>query len=63
MVHVPHEAFEAGAGLEAGEAELVEDDDRQPGQRDLQRVAVENRDADQRQRKEDEIEGNAEQRG
>ena len=50
-----------GAELEAGEAELVDDDGGEPGQRHLQRVVVEEGDAQQRQREQDEIDGNAEE--
>ena len=59
----PTRPAQAGAGLEAGEDELVDDDGREPGQRDLQRVVVEQRDAEQRQREQDEIDRDAEDRG
>ena len=42
---VRREPAEARAGLEPGEAELVDDDGREAGQRDLQRVMVEQRHA------------------
>ena len=60
VLHVQREAGEAGAEFEAGEDQLVERDDRKPGQRDVQRVMVEQRDAQQRQAEQDEIDGNAE---
>ena len=53
------ESGKAFAGLEAGERELVQHDCREPDQRDGKNVAVEYRDAQQRQREQDEIEGNA----
>ena len=52
---------EAGAELEAGEGELVGDDGGETGERDLQGVPVEEGDAQQRRREEDEIDGNAEE--
>ena len=61
VLHVQREAGEPGAELEAGEDELVERDRRKPGQRDLQRVMMKQRDAEQRQREQDEIDGDAEQ--
>ena len=47
--------------LEAREGELVDDDGGEAGQRHLQRVVVEQRDAQQRQREQDEIDGDAEE--
>jgi hypothetical protein len=61
--HVHAEAGEAGAGLEAGEHDLVGGDRHQAGQRHLQYVVVEQGDAEQRRRKEDEIDRDAEQSG
>ena len=52
---------EAGAGLEAGEGELVGDDGGEADKRDLQGVTVEEGDAQQRQGEQDEIDGNAEE--
>ena len=59
VLQVRGEARQAGAVLEAGEAELVERDGGKPGQRHLQRVVVEQRDAEQRQREQDEIDRDA----
>ena len=56
MRHVVTEAGDAGAVFEAGEDQLVDDDGREPGQRDGQRVVMEQRDAEQREREQDEIE-------
>jgi hypothetical protein len=53
--HVLSQAGEARTGLEAGEAELVESDDRKTSQRDLQRVAVKQRNAQQGQPEQDEV--------
>ena len=60
---VQPEAGKARAGLEAGEHELVDDDRGEPDQRDRERVVVEQRDAEQRQREQDEIDGDAEELG
>ena len=60
MLHVQRKTAETGAGLEAGEGELVEDDRREAGERDLERVVMEDRDAEQRQREQDEVDRNAE---
>jgi hypothetical protein len=60
VLHVQHEAGEADAEFEAGENQLVEDDRGQPAERDLQRLVMENRDADERQRKQDEIDRDTE---
>ena len=61
VLHVQRETAEARPELEAGEAELVGDDGGEPGQRHLQRVVVEQRDAEQRQREQDEVDGDAEE--
>ena len=61
--HVGRQAAEAGARLEAGEDELVEDDGREAGERDLQRVAVEERDAGERQTEQHEVDRHAERGG
>ena len=57
MRHVVAEAAQARTVLESGEDHLVDDDRGKPGQRDRQRVAMEQRDAEQRQREQDEIDG------
>ena len=54
--HVHGRGRQARAFLEAGEAQLVGGDGGKAGQRDLQRVVVEQRDAQQRQCEQDEIE-------
>ena len=46
---------DAVAGLESGERKLVDGDRRQPDQRHAQRVVVEQRDTEQRQREQDEV--------
>ena len=60
MRHVVAEAAEAGALFEAGEDELVDDDDGNARQRDLKRLVVEQRDTQQRQGKQDEVDGYSE---
>ena len=60
MRHVVAEAAEAGAVFEAGEDELVDDDDGKARQRDLKRLVMEQRDTQQRQRKQDEVDGYSE---
>ena len=60
VLQVLDETRDAGARLEPGECELVEGDGRQPDQRHPQRVMVEQRHAEQRQRKQDEIDRNPE---
>jgi hypothetical protein len=55
VAEVRDEARYARAGLEAGEGELIEDDRSQPGQRDAQRVMMEERHAKQRESEEDKI--------
>ena len=60
MRHVVAEAAEAGAVFEAGEDELVDDDDGKARQRDLKRLVVEQRDTQQRQREQDEVDGYSE---
>ncbi len=62
VAHVRAEAGDTGAVLEAGEDELVGRDGGQPRERHLQRVVVEQGDAQQRQAEQDEIDGDAEQR-
>ena len=61
MRHVLAEAAKPGAEFESGEGELVDDDGGEPGQRHRQRVVVEQRDAEQRQREQDEIDGDSKQ--
>ena len=52
------ETGKASAELEAGEGELVERDDCQPGQCDRERVVVEEGDAEQRQGEQYEVDRN-----
>ena len=54
------QAGQARALLEARERELVDDDRGEPDQRDPERVVMEKRDAEQRQREQDEIDGDSE---
>ena len=61
VVHLQHEAAEALSLPEAGEEQLVDGDHRKPGQRDLQRLVMEDRDAEQRQAEQNEINRDAEQ--
>ena len=61
VVHLQHEAAETLALPEPGEEQLVDGDHRKPGQRDLQRLVMEDRDAEQRQAEQDEINRDAEQ--
>ena len=60
VLHVQGEAGQPGAELEAGEDELVDDDRGEPGERDLQRLVMQDGDADQRQREQDEVDRNPE---
>jgi hypothetical protein len=60
VVHVPDEALEAGAGLEAGEDQLVDRDRRETGQRNGKRLMMEHADADQSEREKDEVDWYAE---
>ena len=60
VLDVQRKAAEAGAGFESRERELVEDDGGEAGERDLERAVMEQRDAEQRQRKQDEVDRNAE---
>ncbi len=55
------EAAEARAGLETGEAELVERHHREAGERDLKRVVVEQRHAGERQPEQHEIDRHPDQ--
>ena len=57
--HVLDEARQAGAVLEARKAQLVERDGGETGQGHLQRVVVEQGDAEQRQGEQDEVDGDA----
>ena len=50
------------AELESGEGKFVDDDGGEPGLRDRQRVTMEQRHAEQRQRKQDEIDGYSKQK-
>ena len=60
MLHVQRKAGQANSGLEAGEKEFVEDNSCKARERHLQRLVMEDGDAEQRQREQDEIHGNAE---
>jgi len=57
MRHVLAEAAQSRTEFEAGEGELVDDDDREPGQRDRKRVTMKQRHAEQGQREQDKIDG------
>jgi hypothetical protein len=57
MRHMMAEAGEARAVFEPGEDQFVDDDRGEPGQRDGERVMMKQRDTEQRQRKQDEIDG------
>ena len=59
VLHVQGETGEPRAGLEAGERQLVDDDRRKPGQRNLQGLVMEDRDPDQRQAEQDEVDRNS----
>ena len=59
MTQVANEAGKAGAGLETGNPYFVGADREQAGQSNVQRRMVEQRNAEQGQRKEDEFDGNA----
>ena len=61
MLHVQREAGQTGAEFEAGENDLVERDRGKAGERDRQRVMVEQGDAEQRQSEQNEIDRNAQQ--
>jgi len=56
MTKMADESGEAVACLEAGKDQLVQGDRDHAGQADIERVVVEQRDAQQRQREKDEIE-------
>ena len=58
MAQVANEAGKAGAGLETGNPYFVGADREQAGQSNVQRGMVEQRNAEQGQRKEDEFDGN-----
>ena len=58
MLHVQSESGKARAELEAGEGELVDENGRETGERDLQSLVMEDRNADQRQREQDEVDRN-----
>ena len=61
VVHLQHETAESLALPEPGEEQLVDGDHREPGQRDLQRLVMKDRDAEQRQAEQNEIDRDAEQ--
>ena len=61
MVHLEHEAAESLALPEPGEEQLVDGDYRKAGQCDLKCLVMEDRDAKQRQAKQNEINRDAEQ--
>ena len=63
MAEVSNETVNAGPGIKAGKYELVDDHRGETAQRDAQRVMVKQRDAQQRRRKQYEIDRDAEQRG
>ena len=58
VLQMGDEPGDAGTFLEPGEHDLVGADDRQPDQRHAQGVVVEQRDAEQRERKENKVDGN-----
>ena len=60
MLQVDRQSAKPGAKLEAGELQSVDGDRGQPGERDLQGVVVQQRNAQKRQRKKDEIDRDAE---
>ena len=59
VLEVPGQAGRPVAGLETGEQQFVKRDRRQAGQPDVQRVVVKQRNAEQGQRKENEVERDA----
>ena len=59
----PMNPLKPRAGLKRREEQLVQRDHGEPGERDLQRVVMEERDAKQRQREEDELDRDPEQGG
>ena len=61
MVHLQHKAAQPLTLSEPGEEQLVDGDHREPGQRNLQRLVMEDRDAEQRQAEQNEINRDAEQ--
>ena len=61
MQHMRAESRQPVAFLETAETNLVERDDRQPGQRDFKGVMVEQCHAEQGRTKEDEIDRDTEQ--
>ena len=60
VLHVRNQARQTGAMLEPDEGELVDDDGGKTGERHPERDVVEERDAEQRQREQNEFEGDAE---
>src|SRR5262249_30753111 len=61
VLEMKSKAGEARASLEAREGELVGDDDRQPRERDRERVAVEQCHAEKRKTEQDEIDWNSQE--
>ena len=61
MVHLQHEAAKSLSLSEPGEEQLVDGDHCKPSQRDLQRLVMEDSDAEQRQAEQDEINRDAKQ--
>src|SRR6188768_2054581 len=61
MRHVVAEAAESHTELESGEGHFVDDDGGEAGQRYRQAVAMKQCDAEQRQREQDEIDGDSKQ--
>ena len=59
--HMLAKAAESRAEFESGEGQLVDNDRCKPGQRDRKRVTMEQRNAEQRQREQNEINGYSEQ--
>ena len=57
MCHVVAEAGQARTVLETREDQFVDDNRAEPGQRDRQRVMMEQCDPEQRQREQDEVDG------
>ncbi len=62
VVQMREQTGNAAARLEPGKGQLVRGDDGEPGQADPERVMVEQRDAEERQREEDEIDRDARER-
>ena len=61
MLHVQGESAKTPPIFEARKDELVRRNCREPHQRDMERVMMKDRDADQRQPEQNEIDGDAQQ--